>query len=607
MPAGFLGPGWFDAMMAPRDVVLKAEHLLRELLSVLARRGRPFAFLTPEGRALRRVQTFARESRTTLDLLVVQPGRVRDHLFANALVIDRIGIDERIDDVKSPLGYFDPGTSARISNLLAKAVIRRLVREVDATSAKRSILRDAWYFPLWTELCSIVPLRHLARQIADEAGDRLILLPIDQTEFNCLKHWHPSEIDAFVLAAELRRRGARVLLVAGQQVISERAGHGGVKLSFGLSKYWIDGTASGVQYSSIGRAVALEGIRNARNVLERLKEISPRGTDAAAEPWKGRHLWASSDGATRVDVDLADVFVSKSWSLWTPSSAVPKLDVVFRRLLEPLTDVALANTRDFVEATGTRDLHICDHLFFRSAILAHTVSEFGGRVTVWPHSSNAAHVPYREPGFTDRAIAITRTGARLWETVMPAESVVVDSSVMMSPDTGPRETRPDAAVHVVVFAGAYRIGRLPLVHYRQHLAAWREFLAALDCLPDGIEVHLKPKPPWEGREWFEGLLEPGSRLKFTSTHANDLDFPNMVFVSVTLGSSALMEGLGRGIPCMIVRTVDIEDYTTIDPVHFPVGDVAMVIAELKRCRDPKVLEDMTREQLAFYRAECVFP
>jgi hypothetical protein len=362
-----------------------------------------------------------------------------------------------------------------------------------------------------------------------------------------------------------------------------------------------------VQYSSSGSAVVLEGIRNGRGVLDRLKASASGATEAGTDPWKGRYLWTRRDGSDRVDVELAAAFVAPTWSLWTPSGPVPTLDVVFRRLLEPLTDVALANTRDFVAQTRIRDLHICDHLFFRSAVLAHTVSEFGGRITLWPHSSNAAHVPYREPGFADRAIAITRTGGRLWETVLPGEAVVVDSSVMMSPDTGTRETRPDVALNVVVFAGAYRIGRLPLVHYRQHVAAWRAFLAALDRLPEGVQVHLKPKPPWEGKEWFESLLEPGSRLKFTSTHANELDFPNMVFVSVTLGSSALMEGLGRGIPCMIVRTVEIEDYTTIDQAHFPVGDVAKVIAELEKCRDPKVLEDMTRDQLVYYRTECVFP
>lgn len=594
-------------MMAPLDVVSKAKRMAVGSLKALVRRMPLPEPLTPEGRALRRVRAFAEKSRSAFDLLVVRPGRVQDRLFADALVIDPRAIDERLRDAKSPLGYFDPGTSARISNVLAKAVIRKVVGEIDASPARRSVLRDAWYFPLWTELCSIVPLRHWARQLAEEAGERLILLPVDRTDFDCLKHWHPSEIDALVLAVELRRRGARVLLVVDRRVIPEPFGRGRAGLSFGLSKYWIDGTASGVQYSSAGRAVALEGIRNGRGVLDRLK-ASPSGErEAAGDPWKGRHLWTSSDAATRVDVDLSAVFVSKAWSLWTPSGPVPTLDVVFRRLLEPLTEVALANTRDFVETTGTRDLHICDHLFFRSAILAHIVAEFGGRVTLWPHSSNAAHVPYREPGFADRAIAITRTGARLWETVLPAEAVVVDSSVMMSPDSGPRVTRPDSAVHVVVFAGAYRIGRLPLVHYREHVAAWRAFLAALDRLPEGIEVHLKPKPPWEGKEWFESLLEPGSRLTFTSTHANDLDYPNMVFVSVTLGSSALMEGLGRGIPCMIVRTVDIEDYTTIDPARFPVGDVAKVIAELERCRDSKVLEDMTREQLAHYRAECVFP
>ena len=80
----------------------------------------------------------------------------------------------------------------------------------------------------------------------------------------------------------------------------------------------------------------------------------------------------------------------------------------------------------------------------------------------------------------------------------------------------------------------------------------------------------------------------------------------MIYVTVSYGSTALLEGLSRGIPCMIVREVPVEDYTEIDPAFAPIGTVEEIVAQIKRCADPAEYDALTRRELAWYARETTF-
>jgi hypothetical protein len=68
----------------------------------------------------------------------------------------------------------------------------------------------------------------------------------------------------------------------------------------------------------------------------------------------------------------------------------------------------------------------------------------------------------------------------------------------------------------------------------------------------------------------------------------------------------LLEGLSRGIPCMIVREVPVEDYTDIDPAFAPIGNVEEIVAQIERCKDPVEYDALTQRELIWYAQETDF-
>ena len=81
----------------------------------------------------------------------------------------------------------------------------------------------------------------------------------------------------------------------------------------------------------------------------------------------------------------------------------------------------------------------------------------------------------------------------------------------------------------------------------------------------------------------------------------------MIFLNVSFASSALLEGLGRGIPGMVAREITVEDYVTVDPAAIPVADVATIVSRIAECRDPAVFGALVERQLSWYATETRFP
>lgn len=81
----------------------------------------------------------------------------------------------------------------------------------------------------------------------------------------------------------------------------------------------------------------------------------------------------------------------------------------------------------------------------------------------------------------------------------------------------------------------------------------------------------------------------------------------MVLVSVSMGSTALVEGIGRGIPGMIVRDQRIEDYTALSAEFSQVGDIDCIVSQIRSCDDSSFYTALARKHLEWYAAETHFP
>lgn len=216
-------------------------------------------------------------------------------------------------------------------------------------------------------------------------------------------------------------------------------------------------------------------------------------------------------------------------------------------------------------------------------MIAHAVRARGGEVFLWPHSSNAAHPLMYEEGDVAAVRCTTNSSARVWSARLPDTPCIVQSDLILQPCAAPRPSTPGAPLTIVIFASVHALRRMPFVDRHGHEDSYRRLFRALTDMAPQVRILFKPK--WESTEWLRGVLGPSIVFEETNRTSLELDEPNMIYMTVSYGSTALLEGLSRGIPCMIVREVAVEDYTGIDSAFVPIAKVDEVIAQVERCKN----------------------
>lgn len=552
-------------------------------------------------------QDFSTSPPTQLHLIKTYPGAERDNFFEQALVLTPERINEYFEAQPRALSALDPKSYNRVSQKLAWRIAKSLSRNVSSSTTEQDAFAQAWFYTIWTELCTILPIRTLARQIAKEVEEKIVLIPLESLDFDCLRYWHKNALEPLLLAAALQRHGVNIFLIHDNLDKHAHEGDNYPRLAIQPSGPWPARCPAIDKIAGPGLFVG-EGMRNP-DKMRAQAQSSPFVSDVPEDssPETIPCLWDEQNRVTTIHIPLS-LSGELGWlDLWTPLYGMPSLGRTFMEMFVRFTATAWNDARTLVAQTQVRHAHICDHLFFTSALIAHATAEAGGKVNVWPHSSNAIHTSFRKPHSVDCSTTITTSGARTWEKSHAANRLAVKSDLMLFKASTLRPFIPAAPIHIVLWGGAHRFGRMPILDQQQHIAAWRNLLHALTALPFGFNIVLKPKPDWECLEWFEDIIKLDDRISITSEHATKIDLPNMIFISVSLGTSAFLEGLGRGIPCMITRPFEVEDYTALDSDHFPIGDVDLIISTLRRCReDPTFFEKMVEKQVAWFQTETSF-
>ena len=546
---------------------------------------------------------FAGRSESPWDILAVTPGPFHAALVERALILDKPARDELFGKMELPLGAPTRARPIRAIKRISRLMLIRLVRRVAPNGeAERRAYFAAWYFAFWAESCMVIPARRLARRLAATASDQLILVPLPSDRPSCLSYWEEADLEPFVLAAELRRRGARVLLFTDDSLTVQRLTRSRRRrLRFAPVRQWRAERRAGIPPGEGSAILVAEGVRHPTLVKSRL------GAIAFATVSGRENLWVRTENAEPIEVALAPVEGDRRVALLSPAGEVPSLIDGFVALLGPLTQAAWSRAREIVRVKKLRHAHVCDHLFFGNALISHAVAEAGGSVTLWPHSTNPCDTEVQFSEVVSRIYAITRSGARRWAEVVPADRIRVDSSLMLDPPALPRSVDPSAPVHIIIFAGSHSWRGLPVVVLARHQQAWRAFFPDLAELTRQFRVLVKPKPPWEAEDWLRALMPSQRSFEFVSTPTKALDYPNMLFVSVSLGSSALLEGLGLGIPSMILREFYVDDYTPFRGENFVFPCAAALVSEIRRCRAPEHYTDLARSQIEWLETETAFP
>lgn len=291
--------------------------------------------------------------------------------------------------------------------------------------------------------------------------------------------------------------------------------------------------------------------------------------------------------------DLTVAFLSTGelstddWLSWLGRAVVP----YFKALGEEVERV--------LDSEGILDVHIGDYLYAEPSLVAEKARSRGGRVHVWPHSTNPVHSEFRGPGELSSVRGVTRTGCETWKRKFPEARVVHDSGLMLGPSEDFVEFQDGAPLSVVVIGGRPVMRNLPILDIESHENLYRDFFRRTRRSQDRGEVKIYFKPRGKTGEhelWLTDVVGKEAVWRRVLEHPLRLQLPNPVFVSLSVGSSALLEGLTRGIPGFTIEGGAARDYVAADEGVVQAYDLDAAVGLLRRLTLRAEWEDYRKRQ-----------
>lgn len=534
------------------------------------------------------------------------------------------------DDISRRLDEFDDVGALRAhkSMRFLKSIGWRMARKYATQFARppelpSETLQLAIYFHMVTELGALIPVRHLARRLHEGLGSEPVFIDLRSTRLTCLRYWGTNDLEPLFLAHELRRRGANAFLcVARAEPFEEPPSP---DLVFSLEGSWERlARAPLLGRTHAGRAIVPSGIRGIDKVVQeqpataysashviQTRPYSSRNQRVAIEYARSLYPFAFRAATLRIPLQPEAPLKARTRAgapafaqLYSTGFSDLNLFYGLQRLIGDALETMSRAAEHDVDALEIREAHICDHIFLESALVSTAVKRRGGRVVLWPHSTNPVDVQ-RHGDEVSRIIALTETSRQRWQAAYPKVQVELRSELML-PAPSRAAVDPSSPVHVIVLGGGSMMARMPVLPLRQHRDSYRRLFLALSGI-EGLKLLFKPKGEFlESPNWLYGILRDSVRYELAFDHPLDLDYPNMVMISVSYGSSALLEAAGRGIPGFVVRDFPVEDYSTLDPTVFPAAPAEEIAKMVGDCCDPKRRAEWAAKQLEYYRAETGF-
>jgi hypothetical protein len=546
-------------------------------------------------------------SKSLFDIIEIHDDQIRKNICERSCVLDLNSLEEYIFNSPNPMGAVNLTAGSRFSQKIAWVISQKIAQNMTHVDTDSKAFAEAWFFTLWTEMTSLIPIRHFARKFSKEMNDKLILIPLRKKDFNCFGHWNENELTPLLLATSLRRYGAKVILLFDLDPKKTFELQTNNTLNFKLSNIWNSYGKCFIPDLQCKRILVAQGIVNSREVATKIGsriDVGSIQSDYSSTPTYS--LWSNEDVPQTVSLKIHKQNTASQIFIWSPDQASGNLFDLFLKFFGPLTQYAWEKARQFVARSHVHEAHICDHHFFSSALVAHATSLNGGDVVLWPHSTNAVHSNVRDKTIIRRVTTITKSASALWKNSYSQTEISIKSDLMLDKPNYPNLFQPDQTINIIIFAGAHRLLYTPLINVPDHKNTWNELISALALLNSDYNVTIKPKDPWESETWIRQFLPQNNTIKFTNKTSKELQLTNMIYLSVSYGSSALLEGMGRNIPCMIVRNTKVEDYTSIDSNHTPIGNIEYVLSKIYSCRDSATYNQIIDDQRKWFLNESHF-
>lgn len=490
---------------------------------------------------------------------------------------------------------------------------------------------DASYFLIYSELWAYEPMRRLARAVAEAAGNEPVFIRQPKGVLRYLNGYGDNSLRFLYFFAELRRAGANAFLCRFEPPENLSSDPPSAPLFLAPGPNLLSGREPGTAHRSSDASVAVipAGMRSIESVLEQLPRpllyssgfltqrfaydrlyrnwipIEPEASilpDRSRLPTTSFDLWPyelikGADlvrGGSSLGVLERSAALGDDWLSWLHNLLHDAFEDVSKRCHAEIT------VRQIDEA------HISDIHFPESALFASAIRAAGGKVVLWPHSANPVDVEVRRPDSFDEVHAVTRTGCEMWRRHHPGAKVVHSPEIMLGPPSDENPIESSSPLSVIIFGGKSQLGSMPFVHVSQHEESYRRFLHCLAELKTEreVKVYYKPKGKFGDNEaWLRRVAGNTADWEPVLEHPLRISLPNMLFVGISHGSSALLEGLSRSIPCLIVRDFPARDYTTLSADAIPTGTSQEMVEVVRRCTISTGLKALIDEQLEYYCQE----
>ncbi len=533
-------------------------------------------------------------------------------------LLDNPKIDALIEDISEEArlprpGPYGTGGFSYLSQFYPQRLASRVARRIGVRLAPEwgvppDVIAQALYFPIWSEFCTISVYRLAARKLRRLDGEQSrpgFLVPLPANDITCFNYWGPNESAKFFLADLLAKAGRRVIFFT----VTRRT-PAFVQLNFRpsratrpLSRLWRTGGRND------GTKIVCEaGIRGLDLFLQAMPKIARIRQHSTADQFEfddalfdvfqlprreavavRLQLQERNDGHARYAVTMPDNFALGALeSFW-----------------KGMTTKGWQNALNLHDRRGANTAYVCDHFFFESALVGAAMKSRGGQVVLLPHSSAPVHMLARPPSSFDAAVAVTKWSTGLWRSRFPGKPVSTRSDMMLPSPLPSRRFDREAPLSIVVFGGPDRLGAFPMMRLKTHATTCRRLLAMPVELQARIRASYKPKPGWRddgwSRVWDTGKFNGCWHVERRGTL--ELSANNAIFVSVTLPSSAFLEGLARGIPAMLIADQRADHYVPIEGSPIPVVASLEAWARFEELTDPANYERLAKAQVDWFRDE----
>ncbi|MEM6891657.1 MAG: hypothetical protein AAF636_26570 [Pseudomonadota bacterium] len=543
--------------------------------------------IQPDHETEARLRDWLAAPKSAFDVLVGEKALLPN----DTVLIDRSFLDREFEAAfperfgAFPLELADPALQK-----VALSFARRLAKvEAARLGVSVSGLTHAWFHAVYAEVTTLVPIRHLARQLLVANKDRIFVIDLSSAGFSAINYWRYNEMEPIYLANELRRLGAPTcfLIEALNKPVFR------FELSGAWRRKWHTQFSRNTTFST---ALCEKHMRRDAFVAEQ------SGASRRLRPGVLTRLRARLVGRDNgISLTLRDGPAINGFRTYSAPAEVPNILDGFRQLMTPPTVFLRDWIRYKIGQKTVETVHISDHASLEGGLLAAEVRDRGGEVQIWPHSANAVDVNVHVPGDIAKATLAARSTANVWVKKFGVDKVSVDIRTVL-PETSMGPSFDDSQpVHVVLFGGAHALQRVPFFALEKHKASWEATLAGLQAAD--VRLTVKHKSQWETRCWIRQRAAVAADLNFSRTPANTLSLPNMVFMSISLTSTALFEGIARGIPAIVVRDVAVFETPYYDPNYIPClpsSEVATFVSGLNR---KEAWEDLRRKQLEWFGEE----